>query len=74
MALATLFASQVFAGQKQQSLIRWAFFANGLLSIVIFAAVFISSVTMIGALWIITMPLSAIATIRLFYKQKKKPN
>jgi hypothetical protein len=74
MALATLFASQVFAGQKQQSLIRWAFFANGLLSIVIFAAVFIPSVTMIGALWIITMPLSAIATIRLFYKQKKKPN
>jgi hypothetical protein len=71
MAIATLFASQVFAGLKQQRLIRWSFFANGLLSIVIFLAVYIPSVTMVGALWIITMPLSAIAATRLFYKQQK---
>jgi hypothetical protein len=72
MALATLFASQVFAGQKQHGLIRWAFFANGLLSIVILLAVFIPSVTAVGALWIITMPLSAITTIQLFYKEQKR--
>ena len=71
MAIATLFAGQVFAGLKQQRLIRWSFLANGLLSIVIFSAVYIPSVTMVGALWIITMPLSAIAAIRLFYKQQK---
>jgi len=72
MALATLFASQVFTTQKQQRLIRWSFFANGLLSIVIFLAVYIPSLTLIGALWIITMPASAIATILLFHKQQKQ--
>jgi len=68
MALATLFASQVFAGQPKQRLIRWAFFANGVLAVVIILAVYIPVFTAIGALWIITMPLSAIAALLLFKK------
>jgi hypothetical protein len=72
MAMATLFASQVFAGNKSRRLIRWAFFANGLLAIVILSAVFIPALTVIGALWIITMPLSAIATVLLFGRSQGK--
>lgn len=69
MALATLFASQVFVGQPKQRLIRWAFFANGALAVVIVLAVYIPVFTAIGALWIITMPLSAIAAVLLFKNQ-----
>jgi hypothetical protein len=70
MAIATLFASQVFAGSKATRLIRWAFFANGLLSIAIILAVYNPIFVAIGALWIITMPLSAVATIQLFRKSE----
>lgn len=72
MSIATLFASQVFAGSKSNRLIGWAFFANGLLAIVILSAVFVPALTLIGALGIITMPLSSIAAIRLFQKARKE--
>lgn len=70
MSIATLFSSQVFAGIRSKRLIRWAFFANGILAVVILLAVLIPAFTLIGALWIITMPLSAIAAVMLFRRSQ----
>jgi hypothetical protein len=66
MSLSTLFAAQVFQGGKLERWTRLALIANGLLSPVILLAVIYPVLIIIGALWLVTFPLSAILLWRIF--------
>ncbi|HSD57363.1 MAG TPA: hypothetical protein VLB04_04200 [Methanotrichaceae archaeon] len=66
MSLSTLFAAQVFQGGKLERWTRLALTANGLLAPVILLAVIYPMLVVIGALWLITFPLSAILLWRIF--------
>ncbi len=67
MGLATLFAAPVFSGTRLENLTRWAFIANGVLSVPILLSyaplVIPASIYPVflglGALWIFTTPISA---------------
>jgi len=71
MSLSLLFTAQVFIGGTKLEL--WtgrAFLAHGILGPVIVLALFIPSLIYIGALWMITFPLSAILLAALFRKNR----
>jgi len=66
MSLATLFAAPVFGGGKLQRWIRWAFIANGVLAPAILLVQVLPGLLILGALWLVTFPLSAVLAIVLF--------
>lgn len=66
MSLSTLFAAQVFYGGRLERWTHWTLIANGLLTPVILLAVIYPALIIIGALWLVTFPLSAILLWRIF--------
>lgn len=76
MGLATLFAAPVFSGTRLENLTRWAFIANGVLSVPILLSysplVIPASIYPVflglGALWIFTTPLSTFLAALCFQR------
>lgn len=66
MSLSALFAAQVFNGAGLLRWTRWALRAHGLLAPAILLSVVYPALIAIGALWIITFPLSAILLYKVF--------
>ncbi len=72
MSLSTLFASVVFTGSRLKRSIRYLFIANGLLAPIILLILAFRGLLPIGALWIITLPLSMILLAIFFYRVRTK--
>ncbi|MGZ4944555.1 MAG: hypothetical protein ACXV6K_09785 [Halobacteriota archaeon] len=66
MSLAALFAAVVFVGTGLVRWTRWALVAHGVLAPFIVGAVVWSPLLPIGALWVITFPLSTVLLAVLF--------
>ena len=66
MSLAALFAAVVFVGTGLVRWIRWALVAHGVLAPFIVGAVVLPVLLPIGALWVITFPLTIVLLIALF--------
>ena len=66
MSLSTLFAVPAFASNDRGRAARWAFAANGLLAPVLLPQVYFPNLIYLGALWLITFPLSMALLATLF--------
>lgn len=61
MSFAALLSSQSFAGLPETKFVRWSMIAHGAITPFIVGALFWPTLTMIGALWIITFPTMMVA-------------
>lgn len=73
MSMATLFAAFAFKDDRQNKWLYRSLLCNGLLTPFVIAAFFIPAFLAIGALWIITLPVSMINTAKLFSRKVQKP-
>jgi hypothetical protein len=71
MSIGMLFSSRVFAGTKLQLMIRHSFLATGILAPIILLTQIEPNIAYIGALWIISFPLSSSLLTMLFYQSIK---
>lgn len=69
MSLATLFAAQAFRGRPRAGLVYWAMVAHGVLAPFISAGIVWPWTVYIGALWMVTLPLVAVALALWFRRQ-----
>jgi hypothetical protein len=69
MSLTTLFTAFAFKGVSKQKWLYRSLLYNGLLTPFIIAAFFIPAFLVIGALWIITLPMAMINSAKLFKKE-----
>ncbi|MCU0849715.1 MAG: hypothetical protein MUC80_00370 [Candidatus Thermoplasmatota archaeon] len=69
LSLSFLFAAQIFSGKKLEKWVRISFLAHGLLAPFIVASYLNPDLIYIGALWIITFPLSTMLLAMLFRKK-----
>jgi len=72
LSLAMLFAAPVFTGKKLECWIRWSLVVNGALAPVIVLAVAYPVLIYIGALWLVTFPLSTILLTVLFNRLRSR--
>jgi hypothetical protein len=68
MSISTLFAFAIFSGGKLERWIRGAMLANGVLTPAIIFALIYPALMAIGALWMITLPLSVVL-LAIYFKR-----